>query len=194
MPSRPFRVGEADTRVDLVRPTLRTIRGRVVVPAGPIPYGVLGFSTDTSYVGSPIDADGTFRVQLQSARHEVTVAGLPSGYALDAVRLGPQDVTNGLVVGADDISGLVVTVSARARLPRLRGTIAGAPAATLADARVELAGRVIGVLEARVQKNGSFEFPALVPGTYQVRVPQIPNLTPSYVVVGWDDMNVQLTR
>jgi len=194
MPSRAFTVGETDTRVDLVRPTLRTIRGRVVVPAGPLPYGVLGFSTDTSYVGASINADGTFRVELQPARHDVVVAGLPSGYSLDSVRLGSQDVTTGLVVGADDISGLVVTVSPRARLPRLRGTIAGVPATTLADARVELTGRVVGALEARVQKNGAFEFPAVAPGTYLVRVPQIPNLTPSYVVVGWDDTNLQLSR
>jgi len=68
------------------------------------------------------------------------------------------------------------------------------PATTLADARVELTGRVVGALEARVQKNGAFEFPAVAPGTYLVRVPQIPNLTPSYVVVGWDDTNLQLSR
>jgi len=68
------------------------------------------------------------------------------------------------------------------------------PAAALADARVQLTGRVIGALEARVQTNGSFEFPAVAPGTYQVRVPQIPNLTTSYVVVGWDDTEVQLSR
>lgn len=194
MPSRAFTVGESDTRVDLVRPTLRTVRGRVVASAGPLPYAALGFSTATSYVGAPINADGSFRVQLQPARHDVTVAGLPSGYALGSVRLGTQDVTSGLVVGADDIAGLVVTVAPRARLPRLRGTITGVPAATLADARVELTGRVIGTLDARVQKNGSFEFPAVAPGTYQVRVPQIPNLTPSYVVVGWDDTELALTR
>jgi len=194
MPSRVFTVGETDTRVDLVRPTLRTVRGRVVASAGPLPYGVLGFSTATSYVGAPINADGTFQVQLQAARHDVTVAGLPSGYSLNSVRLGSRDVTTGLVVGADDVSALVVTVSPRARLPRLRGTIAGVPAAALADARVQLTGRVIGALEARVQTNGSFEFPAVAPGTYQVRVPQIPNLTTSYVVVGWDDTEVQLSR
>src|SRR6185369_2043829 len=45
MPSRAFTVGETDTRVDLVRPTLRTVRGRVMVPTGPLPYSTLGFST-----------------------------------------------------------------------------------------------------------------------------------------------------
>src|SRR5262245_41254901 len=49
MPSRAFTVGETDARIDLVRPRLRTVRGRVVVPVGPLPYTFLDFSTDTSY-------------------------------------------------------------------------------------------------------------------------------------------------
>ena len=194
MPSRAFTVGETDARIDLVRPRLRTIRGRVVVPVGPLPYTFLDFSTDTSYVTARIEADGTFRAQLQPARHAVAASGLPPGYSLRSIRLGSQDVTAGLVVGAEDISDLVVTVATPASLPRLRGTIAGVPAASMTDARVELTGRVIGVLEARVQKDGSFEFPALAPGTYRVRVPQIPDAKPSYVVVGWDDATLQLSR
>jgi hypothetical protein len=194
MPSRAFTVGDTDTRVDLVRPTLRTIRGRVVASAGPLPYAVLGFSTDTSYVGAPINADGTFQAQLQPARHDVAVAGLPAGYSLDSVRLGTQDVTSGLVVGAADVSGLVVTIAPRARLPRLQGTIAGFAGANLADARVELTGRVIGTLTAAVQKDGTFAFPAVTPGSYQVRVPEMPGTTPSYVVVGWEDADVRLQR
>jgi hypothetical protein len=194
MPSRAFTVGTTDTRVDLVRPTLRTVRGRVVVPAGPLPYSTLGFSTDTSYESARIDADGTFRVQLQPARHTVAVAGLPSGYSLRSVRAGTQDVTNGLVVGAQDIPDVVVTIAVPAQLPRLRGRIAGVPAASLAGARVELTGRVIGTLEARVRQDGSFEFPAVTPGSYQVRVPQVPGTSPSYVVVGWSDNEITLSR
>ena len=109
-------------------------------------------------------------------------------------RLGSRELTNGLPVGAEDISGLVVTIAAPPHLPKLRGTIAGASSAIPADARVELTGRVIGTLEARVRKDGSFEFPAVAPGTYQVRVPQIPAATPSYVVVGWTDTELQLSR
>jgi len=193
MSSRAFTVGEADTRVDLVRPALRTISGRVVVPVGPLPYSSLGFSTDVSYVAARIESDGTFRVQLQPARHAVAPAGLPPGYSLRSVRVGQRDVTNGLVIGAEDISGVVVTIAAPAQLPRVRGRIVGVPAATLADARVELTGRVIGTLEARVRKDGSFEFPAVTPGTYRVRVPQIPDATPSYIVVGWSDTDVQVS-
>jgi hypothetical protein len=193
MPSHAFTVGETDARVDLVRPVLRTISGRVVVPVGPLPYMLLGFTTDTSYVTAPINADGTFHVQLQSSRHAIVTAGMPSAYSLGSVRLGAQDVTNGLVVGAGDIAGLVVTIAPPPRLPRLRGTIVGVPAARLAGARVELTGRVIGALEAPVQQN-VFEFHALPPGTYRVRVPQVPDATPSYVVVDWTDTDLLLSR
>ena len=192
MPSRTITVGESDIRVELVRPAMRTVSGRVVVPRGPIPYTWLGFSTDTSYEPARVEADGTFRVQLQAARHAVALAGLPPGYSQGSVRLGSQDVTGGLVVGPDDISGLEVHVIAPPRLARLHGTVAGVPSAALADARVELTGRVIGTLEARVQKDGSFEFPALTPGTYRVRVPPLPDATPTYVVIGWTDTELRL--
>src|SRR4029434_3849375 len=49
MPSRTFRVEESDVRVDLVRPTLRNVSGRIVVKSGPLPYGWLGFETVASY-------------------------------------------------------------------------------------------------------------------------------------------------
>lgn len=194
MPSRAFMLGETDARIDLVRPALRTVRGRVVVPAGPIPYTLLSFFTDTSHETVHLDAGGAFRVQLQPARHAISADGLPSGYSLASVRRGTQDVTSGLVVGADDVSDLVVTLSAPPRLPRLRGTIVGLPPAIRADVRVELTGQVIGMLETRVRQDGSFELPAVMPGTYQIRVPQMPGTTPSYVVVGWEDTDVRLSR
>ena len=111
MPSRVFQVGETDTRVDLVRPTLRTVTGRIVVQSGPLPHTLLGFSTDVSYVTASISSDGTFRAQLQPARHTIELAGMPIGYSMASVRLGSQDVSQGVVVGAADISGLVITVA-----------------------------------------------------------------------------------
>ena len=187
MPSRVFRVGVTDARVDLVRPTLRTVTGRVVVGNGPLPYSLLGFSTALSYVTAPISADGTFRTQLQPARHTIDLAGLPSGYSLASVRLGTQAMPEGIVVGNADVSGIVITVAPPPHLPRLRGKVVGVPAASLTTARVELTGYVIGTLEASVKQDGSFEFPAVTPGTYRVRVPQVPELTPSFVVIGWSD-------
>ena len=192
MPSRAFHVGETDVRVDLARPILRSISGRVVVQKGPLPYGWLGFSTESSYMTAHINADGTFRTELQPARHMVELAGMPGGYSLASVRLGTQDLQRGVAVGTGDISGLIITVAPPARLPKLRGKVVGVPAGNLTSAKVELTGHVIGALEAAVQQDGSFEFAAVTPGTYRVRVPQIPSMTPSFVVVGWEDTEVQV--
>jgi hypothetical protein len=191
-PSRTFRVEESDVRVDLVRPTLRTVSGRIVVKSGPIPYGWLGFETISSYETAHINPDGTFRTQLQPARHKVELAGMPGGYLLSSVRLGNQDLTQGVVVGSGDVTGLVITVSPPANLPKLRGKVTGVPAANMASAKVELTGHIVGALEANVKPNGSFEFPAVTPGSYRVRVPQVASIPASIVVIGWEDTDVQL--
>jgi hypothetical protein len=192
MPSRAFRVDETDVRVDLVRPTLRTVTGRVVVQNGPLPYGWLGFSTESSYMTAHISGDGTFRTQLQPARHKVELAGMPVGYSLASVHLNGRDVSQGVEVGGADVSDLDVTIAPPAHLPRLRGKVVGIPPSSLTAARVELTGHVIGALEAPVQKDGTFEFAAVTPGTYRIRLPQVPEVTPSFVVIGWEDTDVQI--
>ena len=192
MPSRAFRVEESDVRVDLVRPTLRSVSGRIVVQNGPIPYGWLGFETTSSYETAHINPDGTFRTQLQPARHKVELAGMPGGYSLSSVRMGNQDLSQGVVVGSSDVTGLVITVSPPANLPKLRGKVTGVPAASLASAKVELTGHIIGTLEAPLKQDGSFEFPAVTPGWYRVRVPQVAAVPQSIVVIGWEDTDVQI--
>jgi hypothetical protein len=117
MPSRMFDVGETDVRLDLVRPTLRSVSGRIVAQSGQLPRVLLGFSTDVSYVTTPIGTDGTFRVQLQPARHMIELGGLRIGYSLASARLGMQDVSKGLVVGADNLDGLVITIAPPALRP-----------------------------------------------------------------------------
>lgn len=194
MASRPLTVGESDTRVDLVRPVMQTVSGRVVAERGPLPTGLLAFTTDVSYVSIPVNADGTFSAQLQRARHTVDVGGVPTGYSLGSVRLGTRDVTRGLEVGAENISGLVITLATPARFARLRGKVSDGTVARLKNARVELTGRTIRPLEAAVNPDGSFEFPALVPGTYRVRLPEAPEIAPVLVLMGQQDAEVQVGR
>jgi hypothetical protein len=117
---------------------------------------------------------------------------MPGGYALASVRLGNQDLAKGVVVGSGDVTGLVITVSSPANLPKLRGKVVGVPAASLASAKVQLTGHIVGALEAAVKPDGSFEFPAVTPGAYQVRVPQVASVAPSIVVIGREDTNVQI--
>jgi hypothetical protein len=193
MPSRTVRVEESDVRVELVRPTLRRVSGLIVVKSGPLPYGWLGFETVSSYETAHINPDGTFQTQLQPARHKVELAGMPGGYSLSSVRLGNQDLTQGVTVASSDIAGLVITVSPPANLPKLRGKVTGVPGASLASAKIELTGHIIGALEAPVKQDGSFEFPAVTPGSYRARVPQIASIPSTIVVIGWEDADLQLS-
>jgi hypothetical protein len=111
MPSRVFQVGDTDTRVDLDRPTLRTVSGRIVAPPGVLRRVLIGLSTERSYVTATTSADGSFSAQVQPARHRIELGGLPPGYSLATVRLGNEDVTQGVPVGGQDVSGLVITIA-----------------------------------------------------------------------------------
>jgi hypothetical protein len=111
MPSRVFQVGETDTRVDLVRPTLRTVSGRIVAPPAVVRRVLIGFSTPTSYVTATAGADGSFSAQVQPASHRIELGGLPPGYTLASARLGTQEVSQGLVVGAENVTGVTITVA-----------------------------------------------------------------------------------
>jgi hypothetical protein len=111
MPSRAFQVGESDIRIDLARPTLRTVSGRIVAPPHVVRRVLIGFSTERSYVTATANADGSFSAQLQPASHRIELGGLPPGYTLASARLGSQDVSKELVVGAGDITGLTISVA-----------------------------------------------------------------------------------
>jgi hypothetical protein len=60
-----------------------------------------------------MSADGSFVAQLQPARHTIELGGLPPGFSMTSARLGSQDVAKGLVVGAQDLTGLEITVAQR---------------------------------------------------------------------------------
>jgi hypothetical protein len=178
--SLTFQVGTSDPpAINYRRPTTHAVTGRIVVENGPLPTTILLFRTATSYVSAPINPDGTFTTRLHAARHYADVGGLPVGYDVRSVRVGTSDATNGIVVGEADVSNVVITVKAPANLPRLHGRISGAPA----NARVELAGPIVGTVTANIAADGTFTFPALVPGLYYLRVPQVPSLGTTNVVV-----------
>ena len=178
-------ISKADvTGLTLTAPPTRTVTGRIVVQkTGPIPQLLLSFFTTQSVVPATINPDGTFKVTLHPARHRADVAGMPVGYSLASVRLGSADATEGYTVGNADVSGLVITINAPTTLPRVRGRLSGLDTARASSTRVELTGPIIGDLETQVQPDGSFEFPAVVPGLYSVRLPEIPEFTPTKLVV-----------
>jgi hypothetical protein len=111
MPSRVVQVSETDVRVDLTRPVLRMVSGRIVASPDVVRRVLIGFATERSYVTATAKADGSFTAQVQPARHVIELGGLPPGYSLGSVRLDNQDVTRGVPVEGKDISGLVITVA-----------------------------------------------------------------------------------
>lgn len=182
--SIPFQVGESDvSTLEVVKRPLRTVSGRIVVQRGPLPNSLFAFSTPTSYVPASISPDGTFSARLHQATHTADLGGLPVGYSVTSVRLGNQDVSKGLAVGATDVSGVVIAVGAPAMLPSLRGRVEGASNGRV-PATVEITGPINGRLVAPVRTDGSFEFAALVPGLYTVRLSQVPTFEPVRIVVG----------
>jgi hypothetical protein len=175
-----FQVGTSDPApIVYKRPATQTVSGRVVVEKGPLPTAILGFRTATSFVNAAINPDGTFTTKLHAARHVVDLGGMPVGYDVRSVRVGNADAANGFVVGAADVSNVVITVKAPVNLPSLRGRVNGAPA----NARVEITGPIVGNVTANIAADGTFTFPALVPGLYYLRVPQMPSLATTNVVV-----------
>lgn len=111
MPSRAFQVGESDARIDLVRPTVRKVSGRIVAPPSVVRRVLIGFATERSYVTATTSADGSFSAHVQPARHTIELGGLPPGYTLGSARLGNQDVSKGVLVGGEDLADLVITVA-----------------------------------------------------------------------------------
>jgi hypothetical protein len=182
--SVPVTVGDEDVSgMELVPLPTHRVTGRIVVKNGPIPYGILGFYTEKTYVGGTINPDGTFSVQLHAANHQIDFAGLPVGYSLDSVRVGSRDVTQGLTVGNADLSDVVITLNAPGRLAVLRGRVTGLPANRYATTVVELAGPIFSRLQADVQQNGTFEFPAVTPGLYTLTLSGVRELAPMTVAI-----------
>jgi hypothetical protein len=189
------KVGDSDVvGLQLAPPPTRTVSGKIVVENGPLPHALLAFSTPNSYVSAPISPDGTFTTHLQAARHQVDLAGMPVGYHVASVRVGSADDTQGFAVGNTDLSGMVITVAAPQRLPRIRGRISGLAEARLASTKVEIAGPIVGSLQASVQKDGSFEFPTVIPGLYTLKLTGVAEFKPiEFTVAGWDTVDVPVT-
>jgi hypothetical protein len=176
----PFRVENSDVPVlEFTRPPTVPVSGRIVVDRGPLPHALLGFMTTRDYVTAQITDDLTFTARLHDALYQPDMGGMPVGYSVTAVRMGTADVRRGFQVTAATKQGLVITVAAPPDLPRLTGQVAGAAA----NARVVATGPIVGTIEAAVRADGTFEFAAVPPGLYRLRVPQMPAIPETEVVV-----------
>jgi len=187
-------IGDKDlTGLELTAPPTRSVSGRIVVQNGPLPHALLAFATEKSYEDATIKPDGTFTTRLHEARQRVDLAGMPVGWNVASVRIGSQDASEGFLVGNADVSGMVITVAAPQRLPKLRGSITGLAPARYGTTKVQITGPINGSLEVPIQQDGIFEFAAVVPGLYRLRLTQVSELPPMNVVVaGWDTTQIQV--
>src|SRR5207302_302267 len=114
-----------------------------------------------------IGADGTFSFG-HVAKGSYWIDLYPDFPGLGSFRVGSQDVSEGVVVENADVSGVVITVTAPRRLPRVHGRITGLANARPSSIKVQMTGPIIGTLETSVLEDGSFEFPAATPGMYSL--------------------------
>jgi len=181
MAGRRVTVGNDDvTGVELTPLPTKTVTGRIVTKRGPLPVGYLGFQTETTYVPSDINPDGSFTVQLHAATHEPVMAGLPIGYSVASVRIGSTDAPKGITVGKSDISDVVITLDTPQQLAAIKGKISGLAASRYASTRVEIKGpiTIIGTLQTNIRPDGTFEFPDVTPGSYTLSLTSVPEFSP----------------
>jgi hypothetical protein len=190
--SAVVKVGDRDVPgIELVAPPTHTVSGKIVVQNGPLPHALLAFATPSSYASATLNPDGTFSAKLHQARHRVDLAGMPVGYSVESVKIGTQDAMEGFAVGDKEISNIVITVSAPKQLPKIHGKVTGLQAAQLASTKVEVTGEINGSLQAAIQPDGSFEFPAVIPGLYRLRLTGVSDFhTMDVVVAGWETTEV----
>jgi hypothetical protein len=197
--SMPITVGDQDVSgLELVPLPTKKVSGRIAMKNGSIPHGILGFVTERTYVGGTISVDGTFSVDLHSARHEIDFAGLPVGYSLASVTVNGKDMTSGIVVGNSDLSDVLITVNAPSRLAVVKGKISGLTSNRFTTTFVQMEGPTFNRLIGDVQPDGTFEFGAVVPGLYRLTLNQFPERTPiiqpqMVVVDGFGTFEVTVT-
>ena len=193
MRSLAFEVGDADVALTIARPATRVVSGTIKAERGPLPRGLLAFTTPQSHVSATINADGTFTLRLHEASHTAHMVGLPVGYAIESVRSRGTDVTRGLTVGRDDLSGVEITLTAPRRLPAIRGRVTGLAAGAAPPPSVELTGPIVGAITVPIRPDGSFDIPAVTAGRFTLRVPGMASVPPVDVVVYASDTDVPVT-
>jgi hypothetical protein len=179
MPSVKIKVGETDVTGEVLTPMpTQIVSGQIVVNKGPLPIPILLFETQKYRTGATINADGTFVAQLHADTHQVVINGLPVGYSLASVRVGSQDASKGIVVGNKEVSDVVITLNAPQKMAVIRGRITGLVPSRYPATQVELTtGLIVGGLRASVRPDGTFEFPAVLPGLYTLKLNSVPEFS-----------------
>src|SRR5436190_20723964 len=94
--------------------------------------------------------------------------------------MGNTDVAKGITVAKSDIAKVVITLETPQQLAAIKGKVTGLAASRYATTRVEIKGpiTIIGSLQTSIRDDGTFEFPAVTPGSYTLSLTSVPEFTP----------------
>jgi hypothetical protein len=192
--SPPIVVGSSDVRgVEFVVRGQKEVTGRVTVEgSAPIPrFGLRGNLTgartalEIQTISINPLPDGMFRLMLSEGERPLgELIGLPHGYTLKSATYGTTDLLrNPLKVSRTDTAVLLLSLSGPALSPvAVSGRVSGLSDTALSQgtARAVLDSLTFAVsLNAAIQADGSFEFPAVFPGRYGAQI-----LAPGLLPVG----------
>ena len=170
-------VGDKDvTDVHVVIPLSMDVTGSVAVElGGPRPQFRLAFSRIDATGSNPINAPGApnFNVTLAAGEYRLTATGLPAGFTLKSATIGAVDAVNQSFKIAPGLpTSLAITLGVSTPPPwvKVSGHVTGGAATG-----VSLSGTALAeTLTAPVGRDGQFEFPTVLAGTYTART--VPNV------------------
>ena len=151
--------------LEVVIPIHRTIIGKVMVDAGPIP--ALSFILNGDYVGASSRSNEIFSLTLPEGEGRLQVDSLPLGYELKAFTYGTSDLLkNPLRVDGSGLNEIQVKLARTLPLVRIRGRIRNVEITP--PTRLFLMGfsTTDSTFEAPVGTDGSFEFREIPAGVY----------------------------
>jgi hypothetical protein len=166
-------LSDKDLEIELViRPTV-VASGKVVVEGnGARPRINLHFMSGATAAASlGVSSNGTFNVQLPAGTYRLEVGGVPPGYRLKSVTAGSMDwIKDDIVVqvGAP-LPEFVVALDVDSPPPwvKVKGHVTGS---IVPGINITLIGANAGeILRADVGRDGTFEFPRVIPGPYTAR-------------------------
>jgi hypothetical protein len=183
--------------IELVLVAAFNVTGAVVVEGdGLRPRLVLSFfsrkggTTPTTGLSSP---DASFRVTLPEGEYRIGWTGLPAGYELKSVMAGSTDLlANPLKVSpAASVPSITVTLAVPSP-PWVK--VSGRVTGLSGPFRVSLSGTpVVDTLETPLNRDGSFEFPRVLPGSYTARLtPALPIPAVQVMVLNKDLNGVEI--
>jgi len=157
--------------VHVVIPLSLDVAGSVTVEQnGPRPQFRLAFSRVDATGANPVNTAGTpnFTVTLAAGEYRLTATGLPAGYTLKSASIGTVDAVNqAFKIAPGSPTALAITLGVSSPPPwvKVSGHVTGGNATN-----VSLTGTTLAeTLTAPVGRDGQFEFPMVLPGTYTAR-------------------------